>query len=119
MEEGQDSEASQQKRRTSAAAVRWDVSAMILHLSTVGQEPWEHGGCRPRNTLALIRKVGTQKASAPRSKFEAVIPSVDHTKLLLGGKRKKQQLLIDRLLCQYQNKESIHSVFDQCQHFPF
>lgn len=56
-----------------------DVSEVILHLSDVGQEPLVHGGSSPRNTLALVRKVGTQKASAPRLKVEAVIPSVDHT----------------------------------------
>lgn len=67
------------QKRTSAVDVMSDVWAVTLHLSTVGQEPWVHGGCSPRNTLALVRKVGTQKAKAPRSKFEAVIPSVDHT----------------------------------------
>lgn len=57
----------------------FDVFAKILHLSSVGQMLLLHSGCNPRNTLALIRKVGTQKASAPRLKFEAVIPNVDHT----------------------------------------
>lgn len=57
----------------------YDVSEVILHLSDVRQEPVVHGGSSPRNTLALVRKVGTQKASAPRLKVEAVIPSEDHT----------------------------------------
>lgn len=48
------------------------------YLSADSQERLEHGWSRPCRTRALLRKVGIQKARAPRLKVEAVIPSVDH-----------------------------------------
>lgn len=73
----EDSKARSEKR--GAPVVVCAVCEVTGHLSSVGQKPLVHGRCSSRNTLALDRKVGTQKASAPRLKVEAVIPSVDHT----------------------------------------